>query len=296
MGTLLGLLTAISWGSSDFLARFATRRAGTLRATLYMQFLGFALLSVALPFLGGWGHLADGSGARPWIWGITGGVLNTFTTLALYRAFEIGRMSVVAPLSAAYPAITVLLSVLTGERLTLARVTGIVFVLPGAVLVARSEDVPDPQPAAHGPHDESARHRSGLQFAVMAAFAMGFMFWLIGVRIVPTVGALPAVWLIRLVSGALTLFAVLALRQSVGTPPHAALAPIVGMAFLDTMAYALNNVGMQLEQVSIISVLASLYGAVTVAYAALLLREKISRTQWLGIVLIFAGIVFISRH
>src|SRR5215469_12748395 len=129
MGVLFGLLTAISWGSSDFLARFATRRIGTLRATLYMQLLGFALLSAALPFLGGWGHLADGSGFRPWLWGLFAGTLNTMATLAIYRSFELGKMSVVAPLSASYPVITVLLTLSTGERLTLPRTIGIVFVL-----------------------------------------------------------------------------------------------------------------------------------------------------------------------
>src|SRR5215813_7034156 len=139
MGVLFGLLTALCWGSSDFLARFATRRTGTLRTTLYMQLLGFALLSAALPLLGGWGHLSDGSGLRPWLWGIFAGLLNTAATLSIYRSFELGKMSAVAPLSAAYPAITVLLSLLTGEHLTLARALGIVLVLAGAVVVARED-------------------------------------------------------------------------------------------------------------------------------------------------------------
>lgn len=296
MGVLLGLLTAVSWGSSDFLARFATRRSGTLRATLYMQLLGFILLSAALPYLGGWGHLADGSSARPWLWGISAGLLNTFATLTLYRSFEIGKMSVVAPLSAGYPAVTLLLSVLTGERLTIARVLGIMLVLAGALLVARGEDVPASEAISGAQPSESALHRTGLRFAIIAALAMGVLFWLIGIRIVPVVGALPSVWLIRLVSATSTLMAILTFRQSAGFPPSGARMPIIGMACLDTTAYALGNVGMQMEQISIVTVLSSLYGAVTVAYAALLLREKISRTQWLGIVLIFAGIAFIARH
>jgi len=32
-------------GGSDFLARFATERMGTLRTLLYMQFIGFILLT-----------------------------------------------------------------------------------------------------------------------------------------------------------------------------------------------------------------------------------------------------------
>ncbi len=43
MGILLGILTALTWGGSDFLARFTTERMGTLRTLLYMQLIGFIL-------------------------------------------------------------------------------------------------------------------------------------------------------------------------------------------------------------------------------------------------------------
>ena len=58
---------------------------------LYMQFAGLLLLTVALHWLGGWGRLADGSGFRPWAWGILVGVLNTCGTLALYHENAVAR-------------------------------------------------------------------------------------------------------------------------------------------------------------------------------------------------------------
>jgi drug/metabolite transporter (DMT)-like permease len=67
------------------------------------------------------------------------------------------------------------------------------------------------------------------------------------------------------------------------------------MGALDTCAFVMSNYGMQIEQVAVVSVLASLYGAVTVALAAIFLREHISRWQWFGISFIFAGIFLISR-
>jgi len=299
MGILVGLLTAITWGSADFVARFATRRTGTLRATLYMQILGFFLLSAAMPFLGGWGHLADGSGFRPWAWGISAAFLNTFATLTLYRSFEVGKMTVVAPLSAAYPALTVILSVLSGERLTLPRAVGIVCILVGAILVARGEAVASAvsatEVAAAPELRASELHRQGIFFAIVSSVAMGFMFWLIGTHIVPIVGALPSVWLIRLVSAILTLLVTLVFHKPVAPPAAGGRLFVAGVAVLDTTAYCLNNRGMQLEQVSVVSVLASLYGAVTVAYAAILLRERVSRLQWIGIPAIFGGIYLISR-
>ncbi len=117
MGIALGLLTAFTWGGADFLARFATHRIGTLRTMLYMQTTGFVLLTIFLPWLGGWGHLADGSGWQPWAWGLLAGCINAVSTLALYRSFEIGKMAVVAPLSASYPVLTIALSIFTGEML-----------------------------------------------------------------------------------------------------------------------------------------------------------------------------------
>ncbi|PYX86735.1 MAG: hypothetical protein DMG70_00040, partial [Acidobacteria bacterium] len=90
MGIMLGLLTALTWGGADFIARFATHRIGALRSMLYMQLTGFLLLCFLLPALGGWGHLADGSGWQPWAWGFLAGSFNAVSGLALYRAFEIG--------------------------------------------------------------------------------------------------------------------------------------------------------------------------------------------------------------
>src|SRR5712692_716982 len=129
MGIVLGLLTALSWGSSDFLARFATRRIGALRTTLYMQLAGLALLTIFLRWVGGWGHLTDGSGWQPWAWGALAGIVNSVATLALYRSFEPGKMAVVAPLSASYPALTLILSWLGGDHLSGARVAGIILIL-----------------------------------------------------------------------------------------------------------------------------------------------------------------------
>lgn len=290
MGILLGLLTALTWGSSDFLARIATRRIGTLRAMFYMQLIGFTLLTVSLPWLGGWGHLADGSGWRPWAWGLLAGLLNAVSTLALYRSFEVGKMAVVAPLSASYPALTLVLSLLTGERLTAARVMGILCTLLGVMLVAGGEKAPEGNNAEAG-----RRNGAGIGWAIFTAIGFGFLFWLLGIRIVPQVGAAPAVWMIRLTSAALAGAVILAAKRPMRLPQGDSRWLVLGMGVFDTGAFVLSNRGMQMEHVAVISVLGSLYGAVTVALAAIFLREHVSRLQWAGIVTIFSGVFLISR-
>jgi drug/metabolite transporter (DMT)-like permease len=290
MGILLGLLTALSWGGADFLARFATRRIGTLRALFYMQGVGFVLLTVFLSWLGGWGHLADGSGWQPWAWGLLGGLLNGISTLSLYRAFEIGKMSVVAPLSASYPALTLLLSLSSGERLTGIRTAGIICVLLGAIAVAAGEKA-----TAAGNGEGSPRSGAGIGWAIISGIGFGFLFWLLGLHIVPRVGAPQTVWMIRMTSAALAGILILAGKMPIRLPRDNTKWLVSGMGLLDTGAFLMSNRAMQMEHIAVVSVLGSLYGAVTVALAALFLRERISRWQFAGIVTIFAGIFLISR-
>jgi len=290
MGILLGLLTALTWGGADFIARFATHRIGALRSMLYMQLIGFLLLSSLLPALGGWGHLADGSGWQPWAWGFLAGCLNAASGLALYRAFEIGKMSVVAPLSASYPALTLLLSWMTGERLSMVRIAGIICTLAGVMIVAGGEKTPDQ-------NDAEAVRRSGrgIGWAMFSAVGFAMLFWLLGIRIIARVGAVQTVWMIRLTSTLLVAAAILVFKQPARLPRGEVRWMVLGMGIFDTGAFVLSNLGMKMEQVAVISVLGSLYGAVTVGLAAFFLREHVSRWQWIGIVTIFLGILLISR-
>jgi drug/metabolite transporter (DMT)-like permease len=258
---------------------------------------------------------------------VLAGVFNGVASLALYRSFELGKMAVVAPLSASYPALTVLLLFFSGERLTAPRASGVALVIAGVICVARGESsASDSAPSASrsessspvgqmNPSPESSDHfgaqlsansavpargahalSNGVGWAILSALGFGVLFWLLGMRVVPAVGFAATVWLIRLTSSVLTAGVILFLRQAIA-PPRSA--PILGLLFamgaLDTSAFVLNNRGMQLDQISVVSVLASLYGAVTVLLAAAFLRERLTRWQWLGIAAIFTGIATISR-
>jgi drug/metabolite transporter (DMT)-like permease len=290
MGILLGLLTALTWGGGDFIARFATHRIGALRTLLYMQLIGCLLLTIALPWLGGWGHLAGGSGWQPWAWGALAGFFNALSTLALYRAFEIGKMAVVAPLSACYPALTLLMSWLGGDHLASVRVAGIILTLLGVIVVAGGEHVP-----GESGGQPTTRNTRGMGWAVAAAIGYGLLFWLLGTRVIPRVGATQTVWVIRLTSTILTAAILLLVKQPMRLPRGEVRWMVLGIGFFDSGAFVLSNRGMLMEQVAVISVLGSLYGAVTVGLAAIFLREHISRWQWVGIATIFAGIYLISR-
>ena len=136
MGVILGLTGAVCWGMADFAARFASRRVGAYRTLFFMQFFGFIALSVYLKFAGGFSHVAPGW--QPWALTAVAGLLNVSASLSLYYSFEIGVMSIVGPVSSSYPALTVALSIASGERINALRAIGIAVTLAGVILAAMS--------------------------------------------------------------------------------------------------------------------------------------------------------------
>ena len=149
-------------------------------------------------------------------------------------------------------------------------------------------------------HSKIAEHKgTGIEDAHAQDHPAHFAAWkshrLLGIRIIPRVGAIQTVWIIRLTSSVLIASAILVSKQPMHLPRTEVRWMVLGMGVFDTGAFVLSNLGMKMEQVAVISVLGSLYGAVTVGLAAIFLREHVSRWQWMGIVTIFLGIFLISR-
>ena len=292
MGVILGLTGAVCWGLADFAARFASRRVGAYRTLFFMQFFGFMALSVYLKFAGGFSQVAPGW--QPWALTAVAGLLNVTASLSLYYSFEIGVMSVVGPVSSSYPALTVALSIASGERINALRGIGIAVTLTGVILAAMSfASKPMNSLDAANPATASRLSR-GVGWAILAAVGFGFMFWFLGFHVIPLVGDAVSVWVMRLT--ALVSLAIFALptRQSLRLPHGRIWWQLAAVGVMDTAAYVANNAGLHIGPVSVVSVLASLYGAVTVLLSWIFLRERLERSQWLGIVLIFAGIICVS--
>jgi drug/metabolite transporter (DMT)-like permease len=159
----------------------------------------------------------------------------------------------------------------------------------GVLLVAGGEKAPDANDA-----EAVRRSGKGIGWALCSAVGFGVLFWLLGTHVIPRVGAPQTVWMIRLTCTAIATAVILLARQPIGLPRNTRWISL-GMGAGDTSAFVFSNRAMQIEQVAVISVLGSLYGAVTVALAATVLREHVSRWQWAGIASIFAGIYLMSR-
>jgi drug/metabolite transporter (DMT)-like permease len=294
MGIILGLMAALGWGTADFLARYATRLVGSYRTLIYMQVVGFVGLGVYLLVSGEFGRLFAHAGWQPWAWAVVAALLNIFGSLALYRAFEVGVLTVVSPITASYAALTALLSVLSGEVLSGQRGVGIAVVLIGVILAAAALPSQAQRDAGESKKKPQARLTRGVGLALLAAVLYGVMFWLFGFLVVPALGGIVPVWLIRLLTPCVLLALAKPAHQRIAAPPGRALWLIFAVGLLDSAAYVANTLGFTTGAVAVVSVLASLFSTVTVLLAWIFLRERLHWSQWLGIVVIFVGIALVS--
>jgi drug/metabolite transporter (DMT)-like permease len=291
-GVLLGLTGALCWGSADFAARFTSRRIGAFRALFFMQFFGFILLSAYLKWSGGFSRVAPGW--QPWALAAVAGLLNVGASLALYHSFEVGTLSIVGPVSSCYPALTVVLSLLSGEQIHWVRGTGLAVTLLGVTFASTSFSSLKKGAGDSGVESAVAHLSKGVGWAIAAALGFGVMFWFLGFHVLPAVGAPISVWVMRLTSIVSLALVAAPAGKSLALPRGAVWWALFAAGILDTSAFLATNAGLQSGQVSVVSVLASLYGAVTVLLAWIFLRERLEISQWLGIAMIFVGIVFVS--
>jgi drug/metabolite transporter (DMT)-like permease len=271
---LLALGASLSYGVGDFLGGITARRTHVLRVLVVSQAAGAAAVVV-------WVVLADepflGAGAT--LAAIGAGVGGVSGLAALYRGMAIGAMGVVAPISSMAAAIPFTVGIARGERPSLLQFAGALVALAGLGLVSRTDD------------ELRGRIAAGVGLALIAAVGFGFYFVLLDVA--ADESASWAVLVARLSSSALALGAALAAGIGLGLPPRL-LVPVLGVGMCDVGANVLFAVATTRGLVSVVSVLTSLYPAVTVALAAALLRERLGGVQLVGAGAVLAGAALLT--
>jgi uncharacterized membrane protein len=300
MDILFGLAAALCLGTSDFLARFATRHAGTYRTLFFMQVIGFVSLSLFLFATGAWTQINFVRDRQAWGWTAVDALLDTASIFALYRAFETGLLMVVSPVASAYPAVTVALSVLSGEQVTFLSLVGIVAILIG-VMLAQTVFVPQmtKKPAGPlGPVEAQSfplkRVPSWMYWTLAASIGFGIYYWLLGFAVTPILGGITPNWLIRLVPLCLLAPFSAMTRQNLRIPRGSVWVVIVGVGLLDSAGGVLSLLGLTTEHVAVVSTLVSLYSVATIVLAQIFLKERLRWSQWIGVLLILGGVAILS--
>jgi len=215
-------------------------------------------------------------------WAALAGSAGIVALGAFYRALAIGTMSVVAPISATAAAVPVLVGLAEGERPGGLQIAGMVAALAGVILASR-EPVEEGCPPAN---------RAAIGLALVAAAGFGTFF--VGIDRASATAEVPWVIVVqRCCSVSLLVIATLVVRPRLPRD-GASLLVLAAVGLLDLGANGLYALATTKGLLSVVSVLGSLYPAVTVVLARFVLAERIARVQEVGVVLALAGVIAIS--
>lgn len=274
LALVLAAGSSVVWGVADFSGGSLTRRLPTFAVTVVSQSAGFVALLVAVAVRGD----VD---TRSFALGVLGGLGGGAGLAAFYRALSLGTMSIVSPLVACGAIVPFAISIATGERPGTLALAGAAVALAGAVLASLEER-----------RAESAERARAVALAVFAALVLGLFVYFLGLGSREG-DALSALVGARVGSLAVLLATALALRAPVKVP-RASLAAVGAVGLADVSANALFAFASGHGLLALVSVLGSLYPVVTVLLAHVVLGERLTRLQRLGVVAAVAGVAAIS--
>jgi drug/metabolite transporter (DMT)-like permease len=268
----------MGYGISDFVGGIASRRVAALRVVLVSYPIALVLLlGLAVAVGGDISHAAL-------FWGGLCGVSQAFGIWWFYAALGAGPISVVSPLTAILvAAIPVGVGLALGERPGAIAGIGVVLALGAVVLVSR--EATDEDVTSHKFTKKVA------WLTVGSGVAFGLNFVLIAqapadARLWPLVFARLAASVLVIVVAAVTGN----LKPPSGTPLRLALLAAV----LDVAANVAMLLALHASLLSLAGVLMSLYPAATVLLAIVVLRERVTRWQAVGMVLALASVAMIA--
>lgn len=270
---IFGLAASLCWGSGDFNGGLASRRASATSVVIAAYAVGFVLL-IALALI--WREPFPA--LRDIAWGGFAGLAGAIGLISFYSALSIGRMGIAAPVSAILTAsLPVLFGAFTEGLPGLLQLVGFVLALLAIGLISRPE--------------RAKGRPEGIGLALLAGCGFGCFFILIS-RVSPTATFWPLA-VARLTSVLFLLLMAGMRRQQI--LPAMKVAPLVLLAgVLDAIGNAFFVLAAHSGRLDVAAVLSSLYPAATVLLAAILLRERVTRIQVIGIVIALVAVPMIS--
>jgi drug/metabolite transporter (DMT)-like permease len=258
--TAFSLAAVLCWGTSDFLGGYASRHANAFVLTTIAHASGMALM-IALALLSG----AQFPSTRASLWAAAAGAVGGAALALFYRALAAGNMGLIAPVSAVLgAAIPTVVTIATVGLPRPWQIVGFVLAIVGLWLISRSEGGASPR---------------GFWTAVLAG--LGFAGFYLFIKQAGDASALWSAVCSRAAATLVTCGMVLIGGGFVRVGrPSAGIGAIAGcFDVLGTLAFIHAE---QIGRLDSAVVISSLYPALTVLLAALVLKERLTRWKAVG--------------
>ncbi|MFM8625391.1 MAG: EamA family transporter [Actinomycetota bacterium] len=276
MAILIALLTAVTYGTADYLGGHATKKMTAMVVTFVGQLGGLVVLAFAT-----WVSGIPAPSAADWGWSALAGVAGSTGLLAFYTAMSSGYMTVVAPVTAVMNAlIPIVFGLALGERPGVLALVGMPLAICAVALIS---DVLGPF------------HRRAPARVVLLGAAGGSCFGMILVFLHQTSDG-SGVWpvlIMRFVSTPFMMVLIASTRPSF-SQLRSNKAVVLGSGILDSLANWFYVLAVREGLLSVVAVIVTLYPATTMALAVAVDKERIHRPQAIGVGLAATALVLIA--
>jgi drug/metabolite transporter (DMT)-like permease len=291
------VIAVFLWGSADFAGGLGSRRANAFVLTAFSHACAFVLM-LAIAF----SQHGTFPGRASIVWALMAGAVGGFSLALFYAALASGHMGLTAPiaalLGAAIPTMVDIAQEGAPSRWT---IVGFTLAILAIWLITRPEPSGEEssgkessatEPSQAGPSDkeDSSGRPAGVGLAALAG--VGFAGFYLCIH---QASGSPS-WIAaisRIGSFTTTSIAVLTTRAPLALDrPRAALGMLAG--FLDISASALFIFASQHGRLDEAVVITSLYPAMTVLLARLVLKEHFSRWKFVGLLAALAAVPMIA--
>jgi drug/metabolite transporter (DMT)-like permease len=273
LGVFCALLSAVVWGTGDFSGGIATRSKNQFQVLFIISIPGIAVLAVfALIFK------EVIPSAKDVLWAFSAGLSGAFGIAALYKGLSLGNAAAVAPIAAVMGAgLPVAFSCFDLGLPGPVQILGFIVAIIGIWFVSRP------------PGGQRYASRQELILAMIAGIGFGGFFTLIaqvdkGLVFLPLVISKTAAIILAVTT-------LLFRRETLPSMKGNSIALVAGL--FDVGGNIFFMLAKQYTRLDVAAVLASMYPAITVILAWLVLQEKVCASQWKGVVLCVIAIALI---
>ena len=271
-----GLGAALAWGAGTFCSARSSRIIGAASVVAWVMLFGLVANLAVIAV----GPQPGTLGSTDIAWMLVSGLGNAAGLLLEYSALRRGKIGIVTPVTSTEGAIAAVLAVAAGEALGIATAGLLAVVALGVVLAGVAPEEPTPD----------QRKSGAFWLAALAALSFGIGIFATG----HLSASLPVGWAVlppRLV-GVVAVTIPLALSRRLRLA-RSALPLVVFTGLAEVLGFVCFAVGAR-HSVAVAAVLGSQFAVVASVAAYALLRERLTRLQLAGVVLIVVGVAALT--
>ena len=272
-----GLGAALAWAVTTLTAARASPLIGSWATLGWVMLTGFVVVAPVAAAQG----KPEGLDGGALVWLAVAGLGNVVGLLCVYSGLRIGKVGVVAPISSSEGAVAAVFAVVAGEHLGAWTALALLVIAVGIVLAARP-----PAEREEAGHDDP---RAAF-LALGAALAFGASLYATGRASLD----LPISWAVlppRLLGVVLvTIPFALAGRLRL---TREAVPFVIGSGLAEVAGFVCYAIGAR-HGIAVAAVLASQFAAVAAVGAAVLYKERLTRTGVAGVIVIAVGVALVS--